>query len=61
MIGFPEFILDDKELDDVYDGVGAWGQRWEGMEWDLQAPPEGEVVPVVALLCSVWHSVSNQV
>lgn len=21
MIGFPEFILDDKELDDVYDGV----------------------------------------
>lgn len=21
MIGFPEFILDPKELDDVYDGV----------------------------------------
>lgn len=28
MIGFPEFILDPKELDDVYDGVGeAWGGR----------------------------------
>lgn len=26
MIGFPEFILDPKELDDVYDGVSeAWG------------------------------------
>lgn len=23
MIGFPEFILDPKELDDVYDGVSA--------------------------------------
>ena len=23
MIGFPEFILDPKELDDVYDGVRA--------------------------------------
>lgn len=22
MIGFPDFILDNKELDDVYDGVG---------------------------------------
>lgn len=28
MIGFPEFILDPKELDDVYDGVSeTWG-RW---------------------------------
>lgn len=26
MIGFPEFILDPKELDDVYDGVSeTWG------------------------------------
>lgn len=23
MIGFPDFILDNKELDDVYDGVGG--------------------------------------
>lgn len=23
MIGFPDFILDPKELDDVYDGVGT--------------------------------------
>lgn len=23
MIGFPDFILDNKELDDVYDGVGS--------------------------------------
>lgn len=23
MIGFPEFILDPKELDDVYDGVSV--------------------------------------
>lgn len=26
MIGFPDFILDNKELDDVYDGVGAHGE-----------------------------------
>lgn len=25
MIGFPEFILDPKELDDVYDGVSETG------------------------------------
>lgn len=37
MIGFPDFILDNKELDDVYDGVGGSkpcrtpvGQLWGG-------------------------------
>lgn len=29
MIGFPEFILDPKELDDVYDGVSrSHDQEW---------------------------------
>lgn len=29
MIGFPDFILDNKELDDVYDGVGRHPARGE--------------------------------
>lgn len=28
MIGFPDFILDNKELDDVYDGVSS---PWQGV------------------------------
>lgn len=41
MIGFPDFILDNKELDDVYDGVGGHPARGEGL-WCLLTPsPEG--------------------
>lgn len=41
MIGFPDFILDNKELDDVYDGVGRHLVRGEGV-WSLLMPSPGE-------------------
>lgn len=40
MIGFPDFILDNKELDDVYDGVGGHPARGEGV-WSLLMPSPG--------------------
>lgn len=27
MIGFPDFILEPKELDDIYDGVSTWAHQ----------------------------------
>lgn len=41
MIGFPDFILDNKELDDVYDGVGGHPACGEGV-WSLLTPSPGE-------------------
>lgn len=40
MIGFPDFILDNKELDDVYDGVGGHPAHGEGV-WSLLMPSPG--------------------
>lgn len=47
MIGFPEFILDPKELDDVYDGVSdSYRFRQSVLTW-VQAAGGALLPPAV--------------
>lgn len=46
MIGFPDFILDNKELDDVYDGVGSTRPVGRGLVMTSSGVPWYSDVPV---------------
>lgn len=51
MIGFPDFILDNKELDDVYDGVGGTWLLGRGLVMPSSGGPHCQAMSLFGTLC----------
>lgn len=59
MIGFPDFILDNKELDDVYDGVGGTWLVGRGLVMRGSGGPHGRAMSLFGTLCKATPVLSS--
>lgn len=59
MIGFPDFILDNKELDDVYDGVGSTQLVGRGLVMPSSGGPHGREMSLFGMLCKATPALSS--
>lgn len=61
MIGFPEFILDPKELDDVYDGVSVdeHYERRRLRRGHLRPLPRRSPPPLLSCRCVFQYEVAD--
>lgn len=59
MIGFPDFILDNKELDDVYDGVGGTWLLGRGLVMPSSGGPHGRTMSLFGTLCKATPVLSS--
>lgn len=59
MIGFPDFILDNKELDDVYDGVGSTQLVGRGLVMPNSGEPHGRAMSLLGTLCKATPGLSS--